>query len=73
MLGKRYTAEEALSCKMVNEICPVEQLKKKAIAAGLRLAGKDGLDRKVLSGIKKDLYRDAYKALLDPIYFYSSL
>ena len=73
MLGKRYTAEEALNCKMVNEICPVEQLKEKAIAAGLRLAGKDGLDRKVLSSIKQDLYKDTYESMMGPVLFYSKL
>ncbi len=73
VLGKRYTAEEALSSKVVQETCPMEQLKEKAIAAGLRLAGKDGLDRKVLSTIKKDLYHDAYKSLMEPLNFYSSL
>lgn len=73
VLGRRYTAEEALASKMVQEICPVEQLKETAIAAGLRLAGKEGLDRKVLSTIKQDLYRDAYKSLSGPISFYSNL
>ena len=72
-LGKRYTAEEALSAKIVNEVCPVEELKVKAIAAGHRLAGKEGLDRKVLSSIKHDLYADTYKCLMEPIRFYSKL
>ena len=73
VLGKRYTAEEALSCKIVQEICPVEQLREKAIAAGLRRAGEDGLDRKVLSTIKKNLYSDAYGSLREPMKFYSHL
>lgn len=73
MLGKRYDAEEALSGKVVNEICPVEQLKEKAIAAGQRLAGEGGLDRKILSSIKHDLYKDTYRALMDSVQLYSTL
>ncbi len=73
MLGKRYTAEEALSAKIVNEVCSMEELRERAIAAGNRLAGKDGLDRKVLSSLKYDFYRDTYRSLMDPIQFYSPL
>ena len=51
----------------------MEQLKEKAIAAGLRLAGKDGLDRKVLSTIKKDLHIKAYISLSGPVLVYSNL
>jgi enoyl-CoA hydratase/carnithine racemase len=73
VLGKRYTAEEALSAKIVNEVCPVEELKAKAIAAGHRLTGKDGLNRRVLSSIKYDMYRDTYRSLMEPVRFYSNL
>ena len=73
VLGKRYAAEEALSSTIVQEICPVEQLREKAMAAGLRLAGEDGLDRTSLSTIKKDLYRDTYLALKEPPIYYSTL
>lgn len=73
MLGRRYTAEEALAAKVINEVCPVEDLKEKAIQAGHRLAGKDGLSRKVLSSIKHDLYLDTYTSLMQPIKFHSKL
>ena len=73
MLGKRYTCEEALAAKIVDEICPVEELKEKAVAAGNRLAGEEGLNREILASIKRDLYRDAYKALMEPVRFHSSL
>ena len=73
MFSKRYTCEEALAAKIVDEACPVEELKEKAIAAGNRLAGEEGLDWEILTSIKRDIYRDAYKALMKPMHFYSSL
>ena len=51
----------------------MEQLREKAMAAGLRIAGEDGLDRVALSTMKKDLYRDAYIALKETPSMYSSL
>ena len=73
VLGKRYNAEQALSRKVVNEICPIEKLKEKAIEAGQQLAGKDGLNRKVLTAIKFGLYKDTYHSLMDSIQLYSAL
>ena len=73
VLGKRYTAEEGLAAKIINEVCPMEELREKAIEAGCRLAGKEGLNRKVLASIKYDLYRDTYRSLMDPVQFYSPL
>ncbi len=72
-MGRLYTAEEALSNRIVQEICPVEQLKDRAIATALRLAGKEGLDRKILFTIKKDIYHDTYRSLLGSFYYYSKL
>ena len=57
----------------MQEVCPVEELKVKAIATGHRLAGKEGLNRKLLSAIKHDFYKDAYRALLEPTRYYSQL
>ena len=59
--------------KIINEACPIEQLLKRAIAAGQRLAGKDGLDRDTLSALKKDTYRDVCTALREPTRFYSKI
>ena len=73
VLGKRYTAEQALSAKIVQEICPAEELRVKAIATGLRLAGKEGLDREVLSAIKRDFYFETHKSLLEPAQFHSKI
>ncbi len=73
MLGKRYTGEEALAARIINEVCSMESLKERAIAAGERLAGKDGLSRHVLSNIKRDLYRDTYKSLMEPVQMFSKL
>ena len=73
VLGKRYTAEEAKAVGIVNDVSPLNQLESRAIAAGNRLAGEDGLDRKTLAAIKHDLYRDVYRILMDPVRFYSQL
>ena len=72
ILGKRYTGEEAKMARIVNEVSSLEELKDSAIAAANRLAG-DGLDRKTLATIKRDLYRDVYQALNEPVRFYSKM
>ena len=73
ILGTKYTAEEALAAQIINEVCPMDQLLDRAIAAGQRLSGEDGLDRRTLTAIKRDTYRDACKALQEPTRFYSNL
>lgn len=73
VLGKRYTSKDALSANIINEVCPIEQLRERAIEAGNRLAGKDGLKRTVLAAIKHDLYRDTYVSLMQPVQFHSNL
>ena len=72
VLGKRYTAEEAKTAGIVNEVSSLKELKDSAVAAANRLAG-DGLDRKTLATLKHDLYRDVYRALNEPVRFYSLL
>lgn len=73
VLGRRYTAEEALEAKIISKVCPVEELRETAVKTGLQLAGKDGLNRGVLSAIKHDMYKDTYTALMEPVRFYSNL
>lgn len=73
VLGKRYTAEEAKAVGIIKEVCPVSQLESRAIAAGNRLAGEDGLDRTTIAAIKHDLYRDTYRSLMEPVRYYSQL
>ena len=72
-LGKRYTAEEAKAAGIVNEVSSLDVLEEKAIAAARRFARKEGLDRKVFSTIKQDLYRDQLRVLREPTRFYSNL
>ena len=72
ILGMQYTAEEAKTAGIVNEVSSLEELKDSAIAAANRLAG-DGLDRKTLATLKHDVYRDVYRALNEPVRFYSRL
>ena len=73
VLGKRYTGEEARAAGIVDEACAQPQLKKTALAAAVRLAGGDGLDRRTLTVLKRDLYRDAVRALTEPLRMYSLL
>ena len=73
VLGRRYTAEEAKESKMVDEVCPMSQLEERALAAANKLAGKEGLDRRTLTTIKSDLYRDTVAALNEPVRVYSRL
>lgn len=72
-LGRRYTAEEAKEAGIVDEVCPMSELEERALTAARKLAGKDGLDRQTLSSIKRDLYRDAYIVLNEPVKYYSRL
>jgi enoyl-CoA hydratase/carnithine racemase len=73
VLGRRYTGEEAKESKMVDEVCPMSQLEERALAAANKLAGKDGLDRRTVAAIKRDLYRDTLTSLNEPVRFYSRL
>ena len=73
VLGKRYTGPEAEAAGIVHETCPLAELKDRAIAAASRLAGEEGLDRKTLSALKHDLYKDVVQVLSEPARFYSRL
>ena len=73
VLGRRYTGEEARAAGIVDEVAPLDHLKETAISAANRLAGSEGLDRKTLSTLKRDLYRDVVKALTEPPRVYSLL
>ena len=73
VLGRRYTGDQAKAAGIVEETCPISQLQRVALAAAERLAGRDGLDRRTLSVLKQDLYRDAVKALSEPMRVYSLL
>ena len=68
VLGQRYTAEEAMEAKLIDEVCDLADLEKRALLAADGLAGGEpGLDRKTLATIKRGLYRDAYTALNKPV------
>ncbi len=71
MLGTRYTAQEALTAQIISETSPAGQLLERAMEAGHRLAGKDGLDRTTLTSLKKDTHREACKALNGPVQFFA--
>lgn len=68
VLGQRYTAEDALEAKLVDEVCELAELENRAVLAADGLAGGEpGLDRKTLATIKRGLYRDAYTALNESV------
>ena len=62
----------AKAAGIINKVSSPEKLKQSAIGAANKLAGK-GLDRKTLSTLKHDLYRDICQSLAEPIKFYSLL
>ena len=63
VLGRRYTGVEAHTAGIVDEVCPPEQLREVALAAAGRLAGTEDLDRRTLTALKHDLYKDVIQAL----------
>ena len=68
VLGQRYTADDAIEAKLVDEVCPLPDLEERALQAAYDLAGKEpGLDRKILAVIKHGLYRDAYTTLNESV------
>ena len=71
VLGQRYTAEEAKEAGIVDEVCPMSKLEETALLAATRLTGRDGLDRRTLSSIKQDLYKDTCTILNKSVQFYS--
>jgi enoyl-CoA hydratase/carnithine racemase len=72
VLGKRYSGEEAEKAGIVDELSPPDELRAAAIAAAGRLAGQ-GLDRRSLSTLKYDLYRDIAVAMAEPPRYYSPI
>ena len=56
VLGKRFTAEEALHSRIVAKISPRETLMQTAFAFGHSLIKRTPYDRTSLRNMKKDLY-----------------
>lgn len=73
VLGKRYSGDEAKASGIVDDVSPLHKLKTTSIAAATKLAGKDGLDRRTLTTLKHDLYRNVVQALREPVRMYSLL
>ena len=68
ILAKRFSGEEAKAAGIVHEVCPEGEMMDRAVAAASKLqASKQLLDRRTLSTLKSDLYRDAYTALSEGI------
>lgn len=72
VLARRYTASEAESAGLIDQVCSYQELKKNAIKAANKLTG-SGLDRPTLTTIKRDLYCGIYQLLNEPCYFVSKL
>ena len=72
VLGKRYGGVEAKTSGIVDEVAPPEELREAAITAANRLAG-PGLDRRTVSALKHDLYRDIVLAMSQPPKYYSHI
>lgn len=55
-MGKKYTAEEALDAKLVDQICDDSKLLDVAIDHGRSVVGQSNWDRKHMTDLKRDLY-----------------
>jgi len=63
VLGKRYTAKEALRCGIVHEICAPTDLMPTVFSWINNNLPKAGYDREHLQTMKEDLYKDTVVAL----------
>ena len=73
VLGRRYSGEEAGAAGLVDEVCPAAELRGAAVAAAERLTGSGGLDRRTLTGLKRDLFRHVVQVLSETPRFYSKI
>ena len=73
VLGRRYTGVEAHTAGIVDVVCPPEQLREVALTAAGRLAGTEGLDRRTLTALKHDLYKDPFQTHQNSIPGYSHI
>ncbi|KAK2150201.1 hypothetical protein LSH36_418g01000 [Paralvinella palmiformis] len=64
VLGRRYTAEEALNAGIVQEISAPVELMSKALSWINNNLPKYGYDRKHLQTIKEDIYNDEFQTLM---------
>ena len=61
-MGHRFTAEEALSGRIVEKVCDMEELLDTAVQMGQAAVGKNKLDRDAFKHLKSDLYSDIISA-----------
>lgn len=60
IMGKKYTAEEALEAKLVEQICDDSELLNSAIQHGKSVVGSSVWDRKHMANLKSDLYWEVH-------------
>lgn len=63
VLGKRFTADEALQHKMIDSVVPEKEVLSTAIQIANQVAAK-GEARKTMNDLKFELYRPAYEYLI---------
>ncbi len=56
MFGKRFTAEEALNCGIIDVVARPETLMQSAVSLVKRSLGRQPYDRDTMLAFKKDLY-----------------
>ena len=74
VMGKRYTAKEALEVKLIHYTSPGDQLMQKAVDIGRGLIKQD-YNPEALQRLKLDLYHKEYESLkeMTPKYYESKL
>ena len=57
VLGKQYTASEALAAGIVHEVCPKSEMFSRALVWISKTVPPKGYDRSMLQTMKKDVYQ----------------
>jgi len=57
-MGKKYTAQEAIQAKLVDQICDNSILLETAIQTGRSVVGNNNWNRDVMSYLKQSLHSD---------------
>ena len=66
LLGKRYTAEGALNCQIIDRVCEQGAAVEAAVKFGEELVAGKHYGREILQIMKEDLYKDVIRLLKEP-------
>ncbi|XP_041376997.1 enoyl-CoA delta isomerase 2, peroxisomal-like [Gigantopelta aegis] len=67
LFGKRFTAQEAMSAQLVDDVTTMTNLMDDSLRLARKTAGIGGFDRFTLSALKNDIYKDFTTCVLGKI------